>query len=77
MPESQRSPLAPRAVARPRCPLCPARALVQRSAAGRSGFEHRTLGCTKCGDIHEAQFQADPMTSEATGWLSSELRAPT
>ena len=77
MPESPRSTLASRGVARPRCPQCQAPALVQRSTAGRSGFEHWTLRCTKCGHIHEAQVQSDPMTREATGWLCSELRAPT
>ncbi len=77
MPESQRSTLAPRAVLRPRCPQCEAPAIVQRSTAERSGFQYWTLRCAKCGHIHEAQVQADPMTSEATRWLSSDLRAPT
>jgi len=69
--------LTPRAIARPRCPQCQAPALVQRATVGRSGFEHWTLRCTKCGHIHEAQVYADPMTSEATGWLSGELHSPT
>jgi predicted Zn finger-like uncharacterized protein len=77
MPENQSSTLSPRAMARPRCPQCQAPARVQSSTAGRSGFLHWTLRCTKCGHIHEAQVRADPMTSEANAWLSSELRAPT
>jgi tRNA(Ile2) C34 agmatinyltransferase TiaS len=62
----------PRMVARPRCPQCQAAAIVQRSTAGRTGSR-----CTKCGHIHEAQVQTEPMTSEANRWLSSELRSPT
>ena len=77
MPQLSQSILTPRAVARPRCPQCQAPSLVQRPTAGRTGFEHWTLRCTRCGHIHEAQVQADPMTSEATGWISSNLRAPT
>lgn len=77
MSESRRTTLAPRIVARPRCPHCKAPARVQRSTAVRSGFEHWTLRCTKCAHIHEAQVQADPMTSEATRWLFGDLRAPT
>ena len=77
MQEFLPSTLTPRAVSRPRCPQCQAPALVQRATAGRSGFEHWTLRCTKCGHIHEAQVRSDPMTREAAGWLSSELRAPT
>lgn len=77
MTEIHTSTLTPRAVARPRCPQCQARALVQRATAARPDFEHWTLRCTKCGHIHEAQVRADPMTSEATGWLSGELRSPT
>ena len=69
--------LAPRMVARPRCPQCNAPARVQRSTAAVSGFQHWTLRCTKCGHIHEADVHADPMTPEAKGWLAGELRAPT
>lgn len=76
MTEFQTSTLTPRMVARPRCPQCQAAATVQRSTAGRTGFEHWTLRCTRCGHIHETQVQTDPMTLEANGWLSSELRAP-
>ena len=73
----QESTLTPRMVARPSCPQCQASALVQRSTAGRSGFEHWTLRCIRCGHIHEAQVQTEPMTSEAAMWLSGDLRAPT
>ncbi|WP_441277239.1 MJ0042-type zinc finger domain-containing protein [Tardiphaga sp. 172_B4_N1_3] len=77
MTEIETSELAPRMIARPRCPQCQAVARVQRSTAGRKGYEYWTLRCTSCGHIHEAQVQVDPMTPEARGWLSSDLRAPT
>lgn len=77
MTDIRTSTLTLRAIARPRCPQCNARTLLQRSTAGRPGFEHWTLRCTKCGHIHEAQVAADPMTSDANGWLSGELRSPT
>lgn len=73
----QLSTLTPRAVARPRCPQCQAPALVQRATAAQRGLEHWTLRCPKCGHIHEAQVQTDPMTAEATRWLLGDLRAPT
>jgi hypothetical protein len=77
MTEIQPASLTPRAVARPRCPRCQAPSTVQRTTAGRTGFEHWTLRCTKCGHVHEAQVEVEPMTPEAAGWLSGELRAPT
>jgi hypothetical protein len=66
--------LPPRAAQRPRCPRCQARMAVQRAIPSRSGFEHWTLRCMKCGTIHEAQVQIDPMKSEALGWLHGELQ---
>jgi hypothetical protein len=49
---------------------------VQHIAAARSGFEHWTLRCTKCGDIREAQVPTDPMHTDARGWLNGELGRP-
>jgi uncharacterized Zn finger protein len=74
MPDPQTSTLSPRATARPRCPKCQSRMEVQRITA-RSGFEHWTLRCIKCGLIHEAQVNTDPMKSDAIGWEHSDLRA--
>ena len=65
--------LPPRAAQRRRCPRCQARVTVQRTAASRPGFQHWTLRCTKCGNIHEAQVNVDPMQSDAQGWLHGEL----
>jgi hypothetical protein len=49
---------------------------IQRVVPARSGFEHWTLRCTKCGNIHQAQVHTDPMKSDAQGWLDSELSPP-
>jgi transcription elongation factor Elf1 len=78
MSDLQSSPpaLPPRAAQRPRCPRCQARMTVQRAIPSRPGFEHWTLRCTKCGHIHEAQVQIDPMKSDAQGWPYGELATP-
>jgi transcription elongation factor Elf1 len=78
MSDLQSSPpeLPPRAAQLPRCPRCQALMAVQRAIASRSGFEHWTLRCTKCGLIHEAQVHVDPVKSDAQGWLHGELAPP-
>jgi tRNA(Ile2) C34 agmatinyltransferase TiaS len=77
MPDAQiTDKLSPRHAVRPRCPQCEARMEVQYVALGRPGFEHWTLRCIKCGLIHEAQAQADPLNPEMLGWFDGELKAP-
>jgi hypothetical protein len=76
MPDPQMHALSPRAAARPRCLKCQSRMEVQRITAARSGFEHWTLRCIKCGLVREAQVNADPMKSDVIGWEHSDLRAP-
>jgi hypothetical protein len=76
MPDPQTLTLSPRLAGRPRCLKCQSRTEVQRITAARSGFEHWTLRCTKCGLIREAQVNADSMKSDAIGWEHSDLRAP-
>jgi hypothetical protein len=61
--------LSPRQAVRPRCLACEARMDILRAVPGRPGFEHRTLRCTKCGLIYEAQAPVDPIDSP--GWLHS------
>jgi hypothetical protein len=77
MPDPQTPTLSPRRAARPRCLKCQSRMEVQRIAAARSGFEHWTLRCTKCGDIREAQVPTDPMNTDSRGWLDGEPGRPT
>ena len=68
MPDPQTSALSPRVAAWPRCPKCQSRMEVRHITSARSGFEHWTLRCTKCRLIHEAQMNAGPMKSDASGW---------
>jgi hypothetical protein len=49
-------------------PKCQSRMEVQHITSARPGFEHWTLRCARCGLIHEAQVNADPMKSDAIGW---------
>jgi hypothetical protein len=49
---------------------------IKRITAARTGFEHWTLRCIKCGLIHEAQVSADPMKSVSNGWEHSDLSSP-
>ena len=70
MPDVQlTNELSPRDMMRSHCPMCEAKMEVLHVVPGRPGFEHRTLRCTTCGTIYEAQASADPINSEATGWL--------
>ena len=77
MPDPHTPTLSPRAAARPRCLKCQSRMEIQFIAAARSGFEHWTLRCIKCGNIREAQVPTDPMKSDARGWADAELVQPT
>jgi transcription elongation factor Elf1 len=77
MPDAQLTDrLSPRQTQRPRCPQCQSQMRIQSVAPGRRGFEYWTLRCTKCGLVHEAQVPADPLKSEALGWLDGDLRPP-
>jgi rubredoxin len=68
--------LSPREAVRPRCPMCYAHMETVRVVSGRPGFEHRTLRCSKCRLIYEAQAPADPIDADALRWINSELRPP-
>jgi phage FluMu protein Com len=79
MPEYQ--PLASAhvsAIARPRCPSCQQiRMLLSKLEDGPPGFDYHTFECQKCGRLETTVASSDPMTSEARGWLASELKPPT
>jgi transcription elongation factor Elf1 len=76
LPDSSAQTLSPCAAARPRCPKCQSDTEVRYVAAARTGFQHWTLRCTRCGLIHEAQVGAGPMKSDAAGWEHSDLQLP-
>jgi len=79
MPEFQPvSPAHVSAIARPSCPKCrQQRMLLSRLGSGPSGFASRTFECQTCGYVSTTVIPTDPMTSDALGWLASELRPPT
>jgi hypothetical protein len=66
------------AIERPCCSTCGhRRMLLSKLKEGPSGFDYRTFECQKCGRVDTTAVPHDPMTSDARGWLVSELRPPT
>ena len=64
------------AIARPRC-CRQTRMLLSKLAEGPPGFDRHTFECQKCGRVETTVVSSDPMTSDARGWLASELKPPT
>jgi hypothetical protein len=58
---------------RPRCPKCQMRMITAAVLDGPQGFEQRTFKCTKCARTDTQLLVADPLKSNAVGWLSGEL----
>jgi hypothetical protein len=79
MPEYQPvSPAHISAIERPRCPNCRQnRMLLSKLEAAPAGFDYRSFECQKCGRVETTVVERDPMTSDALGWLTSELKPPT
>ena len=75
MSELPKPILPQRRTTRHRCLVCQSPMEVQRIAAARAGFE-LTLHCISCGRIDQMQVSADPLVSEALGWIRGELRPP-
>ena len=66
------------AIERPRCPNCRQnRMLLSKLEKGPAGFDYRSFECQKCGRVETTVVESDPMTSDALGWLASELKPPT
>ena len=59
-----------------RCLVCQSSMDIQRITEARTGFEHWTLRCTRCGHIEQTQVSTDPLKSEVLGWTEGELRPP-
>jgi hypothetical protein len=64
------------AIERPRCSRCQTRMMLERVSPGPIGFEHRLFECAKCDHVEISVIASDPFKSNATGWLTGELRAP-
>ena len=79
MPEYQ--PVLPAdiaAIERPRCPNCQQnRMLLSKLEQGPTGFDYHSFECQKCGRVQTRVIERDPLTSDALGWLASELKPPT
>jgi tRNA(Ile2) C34 agmatinyltransferase TiaS len=58
---------------RPRCPNCQTRMMTAAVLDGPQGFEQRTFKCSKCARTETQMLVADPLKSNAVGWLSGEL----
>ena len=66
------------AIERPRCASCRHnRMLLSKLEQGPTGFDYHSFECQKCGRIQTTVVQRDPLTSDALGWLASELKRPT
>jgi tRNA(Ile2) C34 agmatinyltransferase TiaS len=60
-------------IQRPRCPHCQTRMITDAVSDGPEGFEQRTFRCLKCAHTEKQRLVADPLKSDAVGWLSGEL----
>jgi hypothetical protein len=66
------------AIERPRCPNCRQnRMLLSKLEQGPSGFDHHSFECQTCGRVQTIVVERDPLTSDALGWIASELKPPT
>ena len=74
MSELPKPILPQRRTMRRRCLVCQSQMEVQRVAAARAGLEHWTLRCISCVRMDQMQVSADPLVSEALGWIEGELR---
>jgi transposase-like protein len=78
MPGSHALPTGPplSTIERPRCPHCQTRTILSRIAPGPAGYELRAFECPKCDRVHRTLVVSDPMSGDARGWLSGELKSP-
>jgi hypothetical protein len=58
------------------CSVCQSPMEIQHITEARAGFEHWTLRCARCGHIDQVQMSTDPLKSDASGWMTGELRPP-
>jgi hypothetical protein len=63
-------------ILRPRCPNCQTRMVTAAVSDGPEEFEHRTFKCLKCAHTDRLVLTSDPLKSNATGWINSELQPP-
>jgi hypothetical protein len=73
---AQIAPSSPPVLSSLRCGICSAPTMVQRITPSRTGFEHRTLRCTRCGHIDQMQVVSSPSQSDPLDWFASNLYSP-
>ena len=59
------------------CKICSAEMVLARITPARLGINARTFECLRCKHTEKVLEAADPMQSNAIGWLFGELRRPT
>jgi hypothetical protein len=58
------------------CPRCQTRTMLAGIASGPAGYELRTFECPKCDRVQRTLVVSDPMSGDARGWLSGQLKSP-
>lgn len=65
------------AIERARCPNCHHNCMLLSKLEQGPGFDYHSFECQKCGRVQTTVVERDPLTSDALGWLASELKPPT
>jgi hypothetical protein len=50
--------------------------VLARTTPARLGFNSQAFECVQCGHLEKVLIAADPIQSNALGWLLGELRPP-
>lgn len=58
------------------CVKCEAQMVLARTTPARLGFNSQAFECVQCGHLEKILIAADPIQSNALGWLLGELRPP-
>ncbi len=57
-----------------RCARCEAQMVLVWTTPAQLGFNSQAFECVHCGHLENALIAADPVQSNALGWLFGELR---
>ena len=59
-----------------RCARCEAELVLVRITPARLGFNSQAFECVRCGHVEKVLIAADPIQSDALGWLLGKLGPP-
>ena len=59
-----------------RCARCEAELVLVRITPARLGFNSQAFECVRCGHLEKVLIAADPIQSDALGWLLGKLGPP-